>query len=324
MRVARDVIIEWIEQGHVRSQDLPQAFVLAGVTPDGNAWRHFIAGLLLWLGAVLLAAGTIFFFAYNWQALGRFAKFGLLEGLFVAAAAAAWYYGLEKIAGQAFLLLAALLTGALLALIGQTYQTGADPYELFAVWALLILPWVAVVRVAALWLMWVALLNLAIVLYFQAFRGLFGVVFADGNLLWILFALNTAALAAWEFAAFRGVNWMRGRWPARAFATASGALAATLALWAIFDGRSSIGPFALSAYALWMAAVYFYYRHRKRDLFMLAGGVLSAIVVVAAFLGDSMLERADAGGFLFIGLVVIGMSAAGALWLKKIGAEEDQ
>ena len=49
-------------------------------------------------------------------------------------------------AGKAALLAAALLTGGLLALIGQTYQTGADTFELFATWAALILPWVLAIQ----------------------------------------------------------------------------------------------------------------------------------------------------------------------------------
>ena len=47
-------------------------------------------------------------------------------------------------AGKAALLAASLFVGALLALIGQIYQTGADTFEMFAAWAALILPWVLV------------------------------------------------------------------------------------------------------------------------------------------------------------------------------------
>ena len=46
--------------------------------------------------------------------------------------------------------LLSLLTGALLALSGQVYQTGADTFELFAWWAVLILPWVLVSRFSPL------------------------------------------------------------------------------------------------------------------------------------------------------------------------------
>ena len=51
--------------------------------------------------------------------------------------------------------LAALLaTGALFAYFGQTYQTGADPWQLFALWALLTLPLALAARSDALWLPW--------------------------------------------------------------------------------------------------------------------------------------------------------------------------
>ena len=55
---------------------------------------------------------------------------------------------------------------------------------------------------------------------------------------------------------------------------------------------------------------------------MLAGGVLSAIVVVAALLGKTLLRRGDFGAFLLIGLVVIGLSAWGGFWLKALAAKE--
>ncbi len=60
---------------------------------------------------------------------------------------------------------AAVLVGPLLGVYGQTYQTGADPWGLFAFWALLILPWVVVAHFTALWILTIALLDTALVLY---------------------------------------------------------------------------------------------------------------------------------------------------------------
>ena len=80
-----------------------------------------------------------------------------------------WRLGPERATGKAALLVAAILLGVLLALFGQTYQTGADTWELFATWAALITPWVIVGRFAGLWMLWLALLNVAIVLYFWFF-----------------------------------------------------------------------------------------------------------------------------------------------------------
>ena len=51
---------------------------------------------------------------------------------------------------------------------------------------------------------------------------------------------------------------------------------------------------------------------------------LSGVVVVTYLLARVLFTslRPDAGGFLLIGLVVIGLSAAGGWWLKEIAREE--
>jgi uncharacterized membrane protein len=323
MSAPRDIVVDWAERGHIRSEDLPKALAIAGVIPDSRAWVRFLATLLLSLGALLIATGVIFFFAYNWNAIGRFGKFGLLEGIFAAAAVAAWFYGPAKPAGQAALLATTLLTGALLALIGQTYQTGADTYQLFAWWAALIVPWVVVSRLPALWLIWIALVNLAIAMYFSAFPGLFGVIFSGEALLWVLFAVNAVASVLWELVTRRGPHGAQGRWSARVLMAATGTMITILALAAILD-RTDVQQLRLLVYVAWLGGMYAYYRRTSIDLFALAGGVLSTVIVVAALLGKLMLDSDEAGGFLFIGLVVIAMSATGAWWLRRIAAEADR
>lgn len=322
MADVRDVIVDWVEQGHIRPDDVPRVFAATGITPDAEAWRHFLSRLLLWLGALLVGAGVIFFFAYNWQDLGRMQKFALLEGTFAIAAFMAWFRGPDHVAGQAALLLTTLLTGALLALVGQTYQTGADTYELFAMWAVLILPFVAVARMQALWLLLLTLINLALDMYFLTFRGLFGMVFTGHGLAWLLFALNVTAQLMWEYAA-RSRPWMQSRWAVRLIGVASGALATMLAVTAVLDlGGWWIAN--LAGYAAWVALVFYVYRWKLLDLFMLAGWVLSLIVFITAALGRLLLESGQADGFLLLGMMVIAMSAAGAWWLREIAAREDK
>ena len=65
------------------------------------------------------------------------------------------------------------------------------------------------------------------------------------------------------------------------------------------------------------------YRKRIPDLFVLAGGCLSVIVVVTAFLARQLLDtRGDtAASFLLIALVVIAMAAASGWWLKQVAGE---
>jgi predicted Zn finger-like uncharacterized protein len=316
----RGEILSWAADGRLAVEKLPQALCLAGALPGPAEWRRFLDALALWLGAICLAAAVIFFFAYNWQELGRFTRFGLVEGLLAAAVLAAWRLGVERTAGKAALLVATLLVGALLALVDQTYQTGADPWELFATWAAFALPWVAIARFAPLWLLLLALVNLAVGFYYHAFAGLFGLLFGTETLWWLLTAVNTAALAAWEAAAGRGTAWLAQRWAPRLVATASLGYATLLAAWAIVDHDSSEVA-ALIGYPLLLAGAYAVYRHRIRDLYVLALGVLSLIVVVAVFLGNHLLDHGDAGAFLFIGLVVLGLSAAGGWWLRSVARE---
>lgn len=317
MNAIRDDILDWIAQGRLAPNALPEALRLAGIVPGRADWLRFLDRLSLWLGAVFLAAAMIFFIAYNWQDMGRFAKFGIVELAIVACLGFVWRIGVEQIAGKAALLATALLIGALLALVGQTYQTGADTFELFGAWALAVFPLVAVGCFGALWLMWLGLLNVALALYFHTFGIMLGVLFSGEKLLWTLFAFNTAALFAWEWGACQGVSWLQERWPVRVLAVASGGFVTTLAMWAIFDNHAERAA-AAAAYLAWLAAVYLVYRQRLPDLFVLAGGVLSAVVVVAAFLSKQLLDHDSGGGYLFIGMVVIGLSAAGGIWLKSV------
>lgn len=322
MADTRDEILDWVEQGRVAPANLRAALEAAGALPSSDEWRGFLERLLLWLGTVSLAAAGIFFIAYNWEGMGRYAKLALAEIPIVAALGFVGWLGLERAAGRAALLAAALLVGVLLALIGQIYQTGADTFELFAAWALAILPWVFVGRFAALWIVWIVLANLALALYFQVFGGLFGILFGPERQLWLLFALNTGALAVWEGCALAGVEWLRQRWAVRVLAVASGGFATTLALFDILDWRSASG-LGVPAWLAWMGCTYAVYRRRIQDIFVLAGGALSVIVVVATFLGERLIRDGEAFAFLLIGMVVIGLSAAAGWWLRSIARKDD-
>jgi len=314
----RNLILAWAEQGLVR--DVSAALRTAGVLPSAGDWRAFLDRLLLWSGAVALAAAVVFFIAHNWNDLGRFAKFALVQVLLVAAVIGYWKLGAERATGKASLMAAAILLGALLALFGQTYQTGADTWELFATWAALMAPWVIVGRFAALWMLWLAIANLAIVLYYAVFARFFGFLFAGEEVFWVLFAFDTLALLAWELAA-RRIAWLDERWAPRLLAIAGGAAITWLAVHAVFEWRRDSGAVVL-AYPVWLGCLYYAYRVRRRDLLILAGACLSVIVVVTAAFARVLLEGSNtAGSFLFVALVVIGMAAAAGWWLKQLARE---
>jgi len=317
MSSRRALLLQWAEEGVIPRDRLRDALALAGVTPTATQWRVFLDRALLWSGVLMLAASVIFFIAYNWDALGRWARFALVEILIVLALAAHWKLGSERPAGKAALVAASILLGALLALFGQTYQTGADTWQLFAMWAALVFPWVLIGRQAALWVLWLALVNVAAVLYFQIFRGALWLAFGTEAMLLMLLALNTSALALWELAA-RHFDWLRERWAMRLLVVAAGSAVTVLLLQLIFDAHgTSHAPVLI--YPIWIAAAYVVYRWLVPDLFVLAGLCLSLIVVVTSFLGGYVLKNQSAGAFLFIALVVIAMSAGAAIWLRAVG-----
>jgi len=321
MESKRTLILRWIEQGKINKEQTKNVLSSVGVLPDSLRWRVFIENLLAWLGGLALVFAMMFFIAYNWEAMGRFAKFALVEASIVLCIGAYWKLDVNKVAAKISLTMATILLGVLLALYGQTYQTGADPWQLFANWALLMLPWAFIAQFASIWLIWVALLNLSIVLYFQTSGFMFGLLFGDvENVFWILFVFNSFVWGVWELLTSR-FSWLNERGAIRLIAIVSGFSISYLMLMTIFDHYSSKVP-VVFVYFVWAGALYFIYRRIKHDLFMLAGLCLSAIVVVTSFFANNLLDRHDSiGGFFFLTLIVIAMAASAAKWLKNIQKE---
>ncbi|MDO5667991.1 MAG: GDYXXLXY domain-containing protein [Alcaligenaceae bacterium] len=115
--------------------------------------KQFLALLSAVLSLVLLSSGVVTWVAANWQSISPNSKLisvqailllvgaillsmrlRLSEGSVRTSPAAFWWY-------QGLAFLGAVVSGALLALVGQIYQSGADTWQLFALWFLLILPW---------------------------------------------------------------------------------------------------------------------------------------------------------------------------------------
>src|SRR5690606_37088303 len=188
-------------------QFLPAAHLVR----DEAFWTRWGRRALLALGAGQFLAGVVFFFAYNWQDLSDLAKFAIVEAGLVAAAAVAIAHGIDKAFGQAALIGASVLTGVLLAVIGQVFQTGADVFELFLAWAALILPWAIAGRSALHWLLWLVVAEVALALYGE--QVLVALDFVSWEQVWVLVgATVVGALAVREVAVRRGVAWLAAHW----------------------------------------------------------------------------------------------------------------
>jgi uncharacterized membrane protein len=178
---------------------------------DEALWARWGLRALLALGAGQFLTGVVFFFAYNWNDLSDIAKFAVVESAVAIAALGALAVGLDRMFGQVLLTAASLLTGVLLAVIGQTYQTGADVFELFLAWAVLILPWTAISRSAAQWLLWLVIAELALWLYCEQVPMVVGGMTWD-ELSVLVGATGAVALVLRELAVRAGWVWLGAQW----------------------------------------------------------------------------------------------------------------
>ncbi|MCL1046463.1 DUF2157 domain-containing protein [Shewanella electrodiphila] len=350
----RQQLIGLLEQNAIDESKINDALIISKVQPSKHHWVHFFNQLLAWLGGLAITFSVLFFIAFNWHEMGKFAKFALVEILIVFAIVA--YYQLNKLAQKTSkslddsnppplksiiptvsesvvkvpLFMAAVFFGVLLALFGQTYQTGADPWQLFFNWALLILPWVVIGRLGALWMLWVVLINVSILLYYLNFGGRLGwFINQELNALWVILLFNIVALACWEGFS-RHYHWLKARWAPRLLAVVSGACITWLmvgSIWSfthdsyLHSAFKELGFLPITIWPLWLLAMYVCYRHYQKDLFMLAGTLLSANIVIINYVSAYWLETLEEIGLLLISNMMIAMAAGSAIGLRKINKE---
>lgn len=143
-------------------------FDAAGLNAEPPAVARWLWPVTAIIAAGLVGLGLIFWLAANWDTLGRMGRFALLQGVVaVMCGGAAWRTGLRAPLG----LLALLSIGGLWAFFGQTYQTGADAWQLFALWAALTLPLCLGARSDVLWAPWAVVAMTAVSLWTFAHVG---------------------------------------------------------------------------------------------------------------------------------------------------------
>ena len=257
---------------------------------DARFWHEWAMRALLALGGAHLLAGVVFFFAYNWDDLSAFAKFGVLQFAVVAAFAAALVLRLERPAGQAALIAASVFTGVLLAVIGQVYQTGADAWELFAAWTVLIVPWTVVSRSGAHWFFWILVCLAACSFYGGQRLVALGRVTPE-NLVAALGLLPLLFLSLRELALRAGMDWLGGGWFRRGLALLSLGALFFPALQFVFDtDRALPGFVAFVAASLLLG---FAYATRLPDFSVVAMVVTLGTLMAMAIGGRVIFEVVD-------------------------------
>lgn len=295
-----------------------RAIAIAAEPPPRDRQASFASRAALILGALLCMASVVFFVAHNWDGLSRWAKFGVLELGLIGFAGAAWS-AKKQLTRQIAMTLCAAMIGPLLAVYGQTYQTGADPYELFLTWALLAAPIAALARFMPLWAgVWV-LLNVALSLGCEQLRPLGDYPWRYGEVL--TGTLNLAGLGIYEVAA-RRTTWLGARvsWPARALAVAALLPALPLACWYLADvhwfSDSTWGQLSVTAVAAAALVLAIGYR---RDRFMKATAAFGVCGMLTALAAQTMGDWLDRGhwAWLLLGVIVVLQVTLAATWIRR-------
>ncbi len=299
--------------------------------PNPQLGKHTERGLGL-VAALLLGAGLIFWIAANWQDQSRTFKFFLIQGVLLAsmAGALAWPRG-----RNALLLLATLALGGLLAFIGQTYQTGADPWQLFAAWAALALLWMIAARSDWLWAVWVLIVGMGIALW--SGDHLLNPIAQVDNMFWgwgryrsyltpLLWALLVLGAALVTHTTLRGPNGaITGRYALRLAVLLALSAWCTYGLWDLFRSQPSI--YTVNA-ALVLGTAAIAWLTKPRDLSLLA---MVALAINAMFLGLVLrlmffdTNASDViGSVLMFGLIAAVTVGLSGQWIYKLQKQEQQ
>lgn len=358
MSQTRRAIEQLIEQHKLPLKHAEAAAKHLEVYPSKSTWLSFFDKALLIIGALALVLSLVFFIAYNWQNLGKLGKFALVEGALVITIAL--YVGLSfrrrfHFIRQLLLLVASIITGSLLALFGQVYQTGADTWQLFFAWAVLITPWVIIARFPALWLLWLGLLNTFLLLYLEvvdlsfvdsSYQDVIKVaILALINLvalnLWLIFLGQKRAMASQVNSEIVGSDTSIAspnlssskttyddillqaqaglHWSTYLVGLISTIAITFLAIITVFDVDSVLATLlSLSLWAGWCAFMYWRFYRQRSDLLMLTYLCFSLIIVVMSWAVNILPSDFDTGSLLVLTLLLIGMVTYAIKWLFEV------
>jgi uncharacterized membrane protein len=166
---------------------------------DAPAWRKFLHILLITLGIAFSVSGIVFFFAFNWENIGKYGKFAIVEGSIIAITIAVLLSKLSALVKNILLTGAAITVGAMFAVFGQVYQTGANAYDFFMAWTVFITLWVVISNFPPLWLVYLALINTTICLYAEQVAP-----WSQEFIFLLLFVVNTAGVLFFTFLSTAG------------------------------------------------------------------------------------------------------------------------
>ena len=289
------------------------------------SWQRYLNLLFLLLTIGFLTSGVITLIAANLDYFSDLAKIYGLQALFVVTVALGVYcfvresrrQAKEKLKWKTYSLffVVSVLIGGLFALVGQTYQTGADVWQLFAVWTLCQLPFLLLFPNVASALLFAATANVAFYLFNEQ---------NSHNSMCYAVLINAGLLVISELfsKAFHDQHW---HILPKVFLVLT--FASLFGLIVIYDvyfyayawselGRSSLSSFLIAIPAL--IALYVYHKYR----FDFINLIISVVALLGAycFLASLLIRGVEEG--VVLGLIGFTFTVMAIKWLVKLYKQE--
>ena len=289
------------------------------------SWQRYLNLLFLLLTVGFLTSGVVTLIAANLDYFSDLAKIYGLQTLLVVTVVLGIYCFIRESRRQAkeklkwktysLFFVVSVLIGALFALVGQTYQTGADVWQLFAVWTLCQLPFLLLFPNVASALLFAATANVAFYLFNEQ---------NSHNSMCYAVLINTGLLVISELfsKAFHDQHW---RILPKVFLVLT--FASLFGLIVIYDvyfyayawgelGRSSLSSLLIAIPAL--IALYVYHKYR----FDFINLIISVIALLGAycFLASLLIRGVEEG--VVLGLIGFIFTVMAIKWLVKLYKQE--
>jgi uncharacterized membrane protein len=286
--------------------ELERGLIAIGHRPTTKSWSAYLYWQALIVGVVLLVAGTIFFVAANWSALPGFTRMAIVGGAMVVATLVGGYLG-DTLAGRAVTLLGGLLFGPLLAVYGQIYQTGADAWELFAPWTLVLIAYGALSRFVGTFVLALICLHITCFTWIDQALGADIYEGAGAQAIAGLALIDAVIVALSEhFTTGRDREVI-----ARAAAFAGLALLVPFGVLTVFDELPEGGLPGLVLLVAGLVAIWAIYRARRPDIGMLAAFASVITLLTSTLVARVLFDGLDAELF---GVTMLGVVVCAQVW----------
>ena len=288
------------------------------------SWQRYLNLLFLLLTVGFLTSGVVTLIAANLDYFSDLAKIYGLQTLLVVTVILGLYCFIRESRRQAkeklkwktysIFFVVSVLIGGLFALVGQTYQTGADVWQLFAVWTLCQLPFLLLFPNVASALLFAATANVAFYLFNEQ---------NSHNSMCYAVLINAGLLVISELfsKAFHDQHWriLPKVFLALTFTSLFGLAVFNgvffYSTWAEF-GRSSLSSLLIAI----PASIAFYVYHKYRFDFI--NLIISVIALLGAycFLASLLIRGVEEG--VVLGLIGFIFTVMAIKWLVKCYKQE--